>query len=91
MTLAQRIKQSFDKYFDAPIEAWDAFATHCLLMSVKKIEVLKAAGKTEKAGYFILKGCGGVFIHKEHQSVCLDLFYEDTFFCDHMSLITGQP
>ena len=91
MTLAQRIKQSFDKHFDAPIEVWDVFATHCSLLKVKKNEVLKAAGKTEKAGYFILKGSGGVFIDKEHQSVCLDLFYEDVFFCDYMSLITGQP
>lgn len=91
MSLAIRIKHSFDKYFDAPLQAWEVFAEHCTLIHAKKNQLLKKPGQTEHAAYFILKGSGGVFVDKEHQSVCLDLFYEDTFFCDYMSLITGQP
>jgi CRP/FNR family transcriptional regulator, anaerobic regulatory protein len=91
MSLAVRLKQSFDKYFDAPLVAWEVFSEHCSLVYPKKNEILKKAGSTELAGYFILKGSGGVFVYKENQSVCLDLFYEDAFFCDFMSLITEEP
>ncbi|MCU0435690.1 MAG: Crp/Fnr family transcriptional regulator [Bacteroidia bacterium] len=91
MSLAIRLKQSFAKYFDAPLVAWEVFSEHCSLVYPKKNEILKRAGNTEFAGYFILRGSGGVFVNKEHQSVCLDLFYEDAFFCDYMSLITQQP
>lgn len=89
--LAQRLKSSFDKYFDAPIEAWAQFAELCSLVSFKKNEVIKTAGQSERFGYFILKGSGGVFVWKGNNYVCLDLYYEDSFFGDYMSLITNQP
>ena len=89
--LEKRLKKSFDKYFDAPIEAWRAFADFCEVVKFKKNEVIKPYGQIEKYGYFILQGSGGVFIWKENNYVCLDLSYEDAFFADYMSLITEQP
>lgn len=88
-TVAARLKHSFDKYFNAPIEAWLEFAGRCELVTFKKNEVIKQAGAQEFFGYFILKGSGGVFISRGNDVVCLDLVYQENFFGDHMSLITG--
>lgn len=88
--LARRLKSSFDQYFEAPLAAWEEFARHCEIVNAKKYQVLKPMGQAERYGYFILQGCGGVFIWKERQYVCLDLMFEDAFFADYMSLITRQ-
>ena len=86
--LAKQLKASFDKFFEAPIEAWQGFASLCEVVHFKKNEIIKPYGKTEDYGYFILSGSGGVFLWKENNYVCLDLVFEDTFFGDYMSLIT---
>lgn len=86
-----KLKRSFDKYFDAPIEVWKSFTDLCEEVEFKKNEVIKANGKTEKNAYFILEGICGVFLWKENNFVCLDLAMENNFFADHMSLITEQP
>ncbi len=90
-TLHQRLKASFDKYFDAPMDVWEQFAALCDLTYCEKNEILKPSGSVENNGYFILKGSCGVFVWKENNYVCLDLMYEDAFFADYMSLITGEP
>lgn len=89
--IAQRLKASFDRYFEAPVEAWKQFASLCEPVFFKKNETIKAFGETEKYGYYILTGSGGVFVWKHNNYVCLDLMYEDTFFADYMSLITHEP
>lgn len=89
--IEQRLKASFDRYFEAPIEVWKEFAKHCAIVHFKKNEIIKPANSTEKNGYFILEGSGGVFIWKDSNYVCLDLMYEEEFFADYMSLITDAP
>lgn len=88
--LEKRLKASFDIYFDAPLDVWKAFAELCEYVNFRKNEIIKEEGQVEKYGYFILKGSCGVFVFKETNFVCLDLMYEDAFFADYMSLITGQ-
>lgn len=91
MEIARRLKSSFDKYFDAPLEAWEQFASLCELTRFRKNQIIKPCGESERFGYFILEGSGGVFLWKENNYVCLDLMFEDVFFADYMSLITRQP
>lgn len=86
-----KLKQSFDKYFEAPIEVWKSFADLCEEVTFKKNEVIKPNGKTEKNAYFIIEGACGVFLWKENNFVCLDIVLENNFFADHMSLITEEP
>ena len=86
-----KLKQAFDKYFDAPIEVWKLFVDLCVEVHFKKNEVIKEAGRTEKNAYFILGGACGVFLLKENNFVCLDIVLENNFFADHMSLITEEP
>ncbi len=89
--LEHRLKASFDKYFEAPLEAWRQFACLCELVHFRKNEIIKPYGQVERFGYFIMSGSGGVFLWKENNYVCLDLMFEDAFFADYMSLITRQP
>ncbi len=89
--IEERLKTSFGKYFDAPIEVWRQFASLCELVTFRKNEIMKHVGQDEKYGYFILSGSAGVFIWKENNYMCLDLMYEETFFGDYMSLITREP
>ena len=86
-----KLKQSFDKYFDAPIEVWKSFTDLCEVVKFKKNEVIKPNGQTEKNAFFILEGSCGVFFWKENNFVCLDIVLENNFFADYMSLITAQP
>ena len=86
-----KLKKSFDKYFNAPIEVWKTFTDLCEEVTFKKNEVIKPNGQTEKNAYFILEGVCGVFLWKENNFVCLDIVLENNFFADHMSLITEQP
>lgn len=87
----KKIKQSFDKYFEAPIEVWKSFTDHCKEVKFNKNEVIKPAGRIEMNAYFILEGACGVFLWKENNFVCLDIVLENNFFADHMSLITEKP
>jgi CRP-like cAMP-binding protein len=88
--IATRLKHSFDRYFDAPLDAWRAFGAHCEPVRFRRGQVIKARGQVEPYGYFILSGGAGVFLWKGKHDVCLDLTYENEFFGDHLSLITGQ-
>lgn len=88
---ANRLKAAFSKYFDAPLEAWESFTNLCDVVELKKNEIIKRTGETEKFAYFLLNGACGVFLWKENHFVCLDIVMENDFFADHMSLITMQP
>jgi CRP/FNR family transcriptional regulator, anaerobic regulatory protein len=61
---ALKLKRSFDKYFEAPVEVWKSFTDLCDEVKFKKNEVIKEAGRTEKNAYFILEGACGVFLWK---------------------------
>lgn len=89
--LADILKKSFDQYYKAPIEVWQNFASYCEVVEFKKNEVIKQADTTAKHGYFLLKGSVGLFVWKENNSVCTDLFLENNFFGDDMSLLSGKP
>ncbi len=89
--LAERLKKSFDRYINAPLEAWEEFASFCEPVSFKKDEVIKKQFTTEKNFYFILNGCAGIFLWKENNFVCLDFAFDHGACCDYMSLLTGEP
>lgn len=89
--IEHRLKQTFDPYFKAPIEAWKYFADLCEVVSYKKNEIIKETNKTERHGYFLMEGACGLFVWKENNYVCLDLFIENNFFADDISLSSGKP
>lgn len=89
--IAWILKRSFDPFFDAPLEAWIDFASCCTKLDYKKDDILKKAHTSERYMYFIVQGSVGVFVQKEHTDVCLDLGFENNFFADYMSILTGQP
>jgi CRP-like cAMP-binding protein len=88
--IAQILKESFDKYFDLPIETWIEFNKDCVTVTFDKEEIMKHEDSTEKYFYFILKGSAGIFLTGINNFVCLDIAFENNFFCDYMSLLTKQ-
>lgn len=88
---AELLKKSFDKYYEAPIEVWEKFASLCQVIEFKKNEVIKASHTTARYGYFLLEGAVGLFVWKEKNAICTDLFLELNFFADDLSLFSGKP
>lgn len=91
MNAAKHLKQAFDPYFDAPLEAWESFANLGETLHAEKDEVLKENHVTEPYLSFILQGSGGIFLWNSNNFVCIDLCYEGEFFGDYMSFLTQQP
>jgi len=89
--IEQRLKETFDPYFKAPIEAWEYFVGFCEVVSYKKNEIIKETNTIERYGYFLIEGACGLFVWKENNYVCLDLFIENNFFADDISLNSGKP
>lgn len=87
---SQLLKNTFDTFFNAPIETWDEFVSHCEVVQFKKDEVIKAENSKERYFYFILKGSVGIFLWKENNFVCLDFAFDRQFCADYMSLLTKQ-
>jgi CRP-like cAMP-binding protein len=85
------LKKAFDKYFEAPIEAWKFFSDLCQEVTFKKNEKMKNANEVAKFGYFLVKGSCGLFVWNGNNYVCTDLFLENNFFADDISLLTGKP
>ncbi len=73
--LAATLKKTFDKYFEAPIEAWADFAKLCKIVCFKKVEIIKKHDTEEQYFYFILSGSAGLFLWKEKFFVCLDFSF----------------
>lgn len=89
--LAEVFKNTFDPYFDAPIEIWETFAEHGEVIEAAKNEVIKKHQELEKYFYCILRGSGGVMLHQNNNYLCIDLCYEGDFFGDYFSFISNQP
>jgi len=89
--IAQIIKQSFDKYYEAPLSAWEKFVSFCETTEFEKNEIIKKANTRAKYGYFLLEGSVGLFVWKENNSACTDLYLEGNFFGDDLSLHSGEP
>jgi len=89
--LPQVLKLSFDKYFEAPIGAWQQFADLCESVTFAKDDIIKAVDARERYFYFILKGSAGIFLWSKHNFVCLDFAFDHSFCGDYMSLLTRQP
>lgn len=89
--IEQKLKKAFDKHFEASLEVWKVLVDLCEVVSFKKNECIKEANSIAKFGYFLLEGSCGLFVWKENNYVCTDLFLENHFFADDLSLLTGKP
>ena len=85
-----RLKEVFDPFYEAPIESWKRFADLCEEVSFKKNQKIKEENTVEKYGYFLLVGAVGAFVWKKNNYACLEIYLENSFFADDLSLTTGQ-
>jgi CRP-like cAMP-binding protein len=85
------LKEAFDPYFSAPVNAWEEFVDHCDYIKFSKDQIIKDQNTLERYFYFIIKGSAGLFLWKENTSVCLDFAFDGHFCTDYMSLLTDKP
>lgn len=90
MDIEEKIKEAFDPFFKAPIEAWRSFATLGDIISTSTEQTIKKPNTTEKYLSFILKGSGGILLWNNNNYVCIDLCYEGEFFGDYMPFLNQQ-
>lgn len=91
MRTEEKIKQAFDPFFEAPLEAWKSFVDLGELVLCEKDQIIKRSGTTEKYLNFILQGSGGILLWNTSNFVCIDLCYESEFFGDYMSFLSQEP
>ena len=91
MTVAEKIKRSFDKYYQAPLPAWEEFAKAGEVLNVPKETVIKENNTVEKYNNYIIKGCGGILLWSKNNVVCIDIVFEGEFFCDYLGFLKQQP
>ena len=84
------LKKSFDKYYNAPLQAWNEFYNRCDTVTFKKDETLKHPDTREKYFYFIIEGSAGIFLQNKNHSVCLDFSFDHEFHGDYLSLLIGE-
>ncbi|MCF1715037.1 Crp/Fnr family transcriptional regulator [Flavihumibacter sp. RY-1] len=91
MNLAAQLKQAFDPYFSASLQVWERVVELGEWYTANAGEVLKRPNSSEYYLSFIIQGSGGVFLTKRNSLFCIDLCYENEFFGDYMSFLSGQP
>lgn len=91
LQLAEILKESFDPYYNAPIQIWETFAKSGQVIATTKNEIIKKYNEREHYFYFILKGSGGIMLFQNNNYLCIDLCFENDFFGDYFSFITNQP
>jgi CRP-like cAMP-binding protein len=90
MNHAHLLKQVFDQFYEAPVEAWEDFAACCTEMVYPKGAIIKPINGILQHFHFMLAGSVGVFVYKEHTQICLDLAYDYSFVGD-ISMYSGKP
>lgn len=88
--LPERLQEAFKPFFDAPLYAWQTFASLTKLRLFRKGDFIKMPGESERSLNFILKGSGGLFLNKDSKEVLIDLYFENSFFSDYQSFLSEK-
>lgn len=86
--IPDKLKEIFDKYYQADLTIWKEFANYTVQKRVLKGEVIKDCYVTEKYINIVISGSVAHFIVSEEKEVCISLFYENQLFSDYLSFIT---
>lgn len=87
-TIPEKIKRIFDKYYQADLKIWKAFAEYIEPRSFLKGEIVKDYHRTEHHINIIISGSVGHFIANNGKDICLNLLYENQVFSDYLSFLT---
>lgn len=84
---AKNIKKLFDKFFEADISVWEKFSSYLSYRTFEKNEIIKDHNSKEKFINIIINGSAGLFVWNGQDNVCINLYYENDFFCDYLSFL----
>lgn len=83
----KNIKTIFDTYFEADVSVWKEFGKHITTREFKKNETIKEYHSTEKYLNILVSGSVGLFVWNGQDDICINLYYENDFFCDYLSFL----
>lgn len=83
----ENIKKVFDPFFEADLSLWEAFSKYVTPREFEKNEIIKDYHSTEKYINILVKGSVGLFVWDGQDNVCINLCYENDFFCDYLSFL----
>lgn len=91
MDIAERIKAAYDPQFIVDLSVWENFVSQGEVIQTSKDHVLKEVNTMESHINFMLQGCGGTLLWSKTNFVCIDLYFEGTFFNDYLGFLNQQP
>lgn len=86
----EHIKKIFDTFYKADINLWIEFSKKLKVNQAAKNQVIKDYDTTEKSMNILITGSVGVFVWDGQDDVCINLYYENNFFCDYLSFLRQQ-
>lgn len=84
---AENIKKLFDKYFEAELSVWETFSSCLIYRTFRKNEIIKEHDSKERFMNIIINGSAGLFVYNGQDDICINLYYENDFFCDYLSFL----
>jgi len=83
----ENIKIIFDIFFEADLKLWNEFSQKLTVKKYDKNQTIKEYNTTEKFMNILVKGSVGLFVWNGQDDICINLYYENNFFCDYLSLL----
>lgn len=90
ISVAEKLKIAFDKYYELPLNFWQAISEIGTIGEVEKEESLKEPNSKENYFYFILNGSAGILLWSNNNFKCTDIILENDFICDYLSFLTNE-
>lgn len=87
----ENIKSIFDDFYKADITLWTEFSKKLSVQKAIKNQVIKDYDVTEKSMNILINGSVGLFVWDGQDDICINLYYENNFFCDYLSFLKQKP
>lgn len=87
----QKVKEVFDRFYQADINLWTEFAKHLQVRTFQKNDTLKDYYQTEKYINILVRGSVAHFVLANEKDICINLYYENQVFSDYLSFLTQSP
>jgi len=86
-----KLKKAFDAFSLSSAEDWSDYDEYCEEKNYPKGTIIKKPNTCGKYFYFIIEGSIGVFLWNSDNYICTGFAFENNFFGDYVSILTGDP
>lgn len=86
-----RLKNTFEAFTHSSTGDWSDYEEYCEEKYYPKDSLIKKPDTCEKYFHFLLEGSIGIFLWNEDNYICTGFAFENSFFGDYVSILTGEP